>query len=311
MAGLIKTTGNVLEGEVMNKWLYNRLIKNNKNVLAATTGPTGSSKSYQDLRKAELWYRHYFKEEFPAENICFSVAEVMRLVSSGKLRKGEIVIFEEAGTNLGSLDFQNRIVKLFTYVLQVFRSLNIAMFFNLPYLTMLTKSARMLIHVQFETCGIDYTNKITKSKCFFLQVNQGTGKVYKKFLRIKHDGKVQIIKRFNYSLPSKRLIDIYEQKKLKFVTDMTTDFSAELDNLERDKLRKMGRKGLTIKQQEVMTLVQDGYKVTEIAEIIGIAVPSVYDRLENIKNKGYLVGILHHPLKKDDSGVIKPTPIPI
>ena len=108
------------EGEIFNKWLNSRLIVNNKNVLGANLGATGSGKSYRDLRMAELWYQYHFKEQFPIENICFGVGSAMNLISKGKLRKGEILIFEEAGVNLGSLDFQQRISKMMNYVLQSF-----------------------------------------------------------------------------------------------------------------------------------------------------------------------------------------------
>ena len=76
--------------------------------------------------------------------------------------------------------------------------MNIGIFFNLPYLTMLNKSARTLIHVHFQTVSIDYRNKVAKSKGFFRQVNQTSGKIYNKFLRIKHDGKLRTIKAFTF-----------------------------------------------------------------------------------------------------------------
>ena len=57
-----------------------------------------------------------------------------------KLRKGELLIFEEAGANMGSLDFQNKVSKVFSYVLQSFRSLNIGILFNLPVEGSLSKS---------------------------------------------------------------------------------------------------------------------------------------------------------------------------
>ena len=79
------------EGVLFNRWLYSRLIKANKNVLCATTGPTGSGKSYQDLRRAELWYKFHFKKKFPQDHICFSVAEVMVLLNSKTLKKGDII----------------------------------------------------------------------------------------------------------------------------------------------------------------------------------------------------------------------------
>ena len=84
------------EGEIFNKWLYSRLIRNNKNVISAELGATGSGKSYRDLRKAELWYDYHFKEKFPVENICFGVGQTMELLSvlsSEKSKKGIIIIF--------------------------------------------------------------------------------------------------------------------------------------------------------------------------------------------------------------------------
>ena len=152
MATLIKAEQKqiVKEGFFFNKWLENRFL-NNKNVLTAITGQTGSSKSYQDLRRAELWYRKNFNEDYPEDNICFSVAELMKRITSKNLRKGDIFVFEEAGANLGSLDFQTKISKMFNYVLQSFRSMNVGIFFNLPHLSMLNKQAIILIHVHFVT----------------------------------------------------------------------------------------------------------------------------------------------------------------
>ena len=288
------------EGEIINKWLHSRLIENNKNVLTATTGPTGSGKSYQDLRKVELWYQYHFKKEFPAENICFSIGALMKRISSGELKKGEILIMEEAGANLGSLDFQNKVSKLFTYVLQTFRSMNVAIFFNLPYLSMLNKQARTLIHVHFETAGIDHESKLSKCKAFFRQVNQATGKVYNKHIRVKIRGKIVPIKRFKFAMPSKRLIDIYEQQKLKYVSEMTVDFSAELDKIEFDKQRKMARDDLTEKQREVYNYLVEGLNLTEIAKIRKISAESIRQIKLAILKKGFKIDVRQNTKEKQE-----------
>ncbi|MDD3772705.1 MAG: hypothetical protein PHC38_08630, partial [Weeksellaceae bacterium] len=163
--------GSKSEGEIFNKWLYSRLIKNNKNVLSAELGPTGSGKSYRDLRKAELWYEFYFHEKFPAErNICFGVDQVMKRLSDEDLRRGDIIVVEEAGVNLGSREWQSKFSRMFNYVLQSFRSMNIAIFFNLPYLSMLDKQARHLLHYYAESVAIDPINKLNKCKPFFVQI---------------------------------------------------------------------------------------------------------------------------------------------
>lgn len=309
MTRLIRTTGEE-QGEILNKWFYNRMIKRNKNVLCVTTGQTGSSKSYQDLKKAESWYEYYFKEKFPPENICFSVAEIMRRLSSGKLKRGELLIFEEAGANLGSLDFQTRVSKLFTYVLQSFRSLNVGILFNLPYLTMLNKQARMLVHVHFVTSGIDFNKKVSKAKAYFRQINPTTGKVYPKFMRIKNGrGSVKVSK-FTFDLPTKELLDTYEQKKFKFVHEMSVDFSAELDKIERDKLRKMERDDLTERERKVLDMTEQGMTLKEIAEIFGVSFQCIGKSLQNAREKGFKAVRSTNSLGNQPNSLLKPLPTP-
>lgn len=301
---------NLEEGIIFNKWLDNR-FKNNKNVLGATTGPTGSAKSYQDLRKAELWYKYKFNEPFPTRNICFGVSEIMMLIQEGKLRKGEVIIFEESGVNLGSLDFQNRVSKIFTYILQSFRSMNIGIFFNLPYLSMLNKSARMLVHYHFVTAGIDHKNQVSICQPFFLQINQSSGKVYSKYPRVNYKGRVKTVKRFAWKKPDASLINAYEKKKLKFLTEITDEYTAELKKIEEDKLKKMGRPELTDKQKRIYELACQGYQGIQIAKIEGISPQAVSDSLKHSKKKGYLVGITQKRLENKENQGLKPISAPI
>jgi len=308
MARLIKFKTKIEEGELFNRWLDNR-FKRNKNVLTAITGPTGSSKSYQDLRRAELWYKFKFNKEFPTENICFSVGEVIRRLKD--LHKGSILIFEEAGANLGSLDFQNRVSKLFTYVLQSFRSMNVALFFNLPYLSMLNKSARMLIHVHFQTCGIDQEKKLAKSKAFFIQINQQTGKVYPKYLRARVNGKVRTIKRFNYNLPSVKLIESYERKKIRFVSNLTSDFIKELDEIEKDQLRRMGRKELTYPQRLAFEDQVLGLTIKASAKKRGKSHNAIWTARQQIKKKGYSQELIEIAKENPKNHLYNPYPITI
>ncbi len=230
---LIKYKG-IGEGEIFNKWLHSRLIRNNKNVLSAELGSTGSGKSYRDLRKAELWYDYHFKEKFPVENICFGVGQTMNILSLGELKKGSILIVEEAGVNLGSRNWQSKVSKMFNFVLQSFRSMNIGIFFNLPYLSMLDSQARHLLHYYAESSGIDFEKKVNKCKPFFLQVAQGTGKIYRHYPKVKIDGKTTKVQRFNYSLPSQYLIDAYEDKKAKYLKDMIKEYADKVNGKVKD-----------------------------------------------------------------------------
>ena len=286
-AKLIKWNSDFEEGEILNKWIYSRMIKNNKNILTATTGPTGSGKSYQDLRKAELWYKYYFKTDFPLDNICFSVEDIIDRISSGELKKGEILIFEEAGANLGSLDFQNKLSKMFTYVLQTFRSLNVGIFFNLPYLSMMNKQARMLIHAHFVTSGIDSETSIAKCRAYFIQINQGTGKVYNKNLRVKKNGIAVPVKSLSYRMPSNNIIEAYEKKKYDFILTLTKDFKKQIQEIKDNKKQKKNRvQGLTRTQSEVYGYLDDGMTGTEISEEMGTTPQNIYAICRKIKDRG-------------------------
>lgn len=262
----IQVPSDVSEGEVFCKWLDRRFAEN-KNVLGANLGPTGSGKSYRDLRMAELWYKFHFKEDVPLNHICFGVGQAMTLISSGKLRKGDIIIFEEAGVNLGALDFQNKVSKMMTYVLQSFRSMNIAIFFNLPYLSMLNSQARKLLHYSFESVGIDSTTKQNKCKPFFHQVNQDTGKVYKKYPIINVGGRTRKIKRFSFALPSQYLIDAYEKKKKDYLLSLTKGFKEEVERLHGGKKIRPP----TEIEMQCYTLDRLGMKQREIGEKFGIS----------------------------------------
>ncbi len=275
------------EGVAFNRWAGGR-FKNNKNILLAMTGMTGSSKSYTSLRMCELYYQDKFNKPFPIENVCFSISELMKLLTSKTLKRGEIIILEEAGTSLNSLDYQNKVSKLFSFILQSFRSMNIGLIFTLPVLTMLNKSARMLLHAHFITSGIDFYLETSKIKPLYHQLNQERGKSYWKFQRIKVNGEIHTIKRLSFKIPSKELRKLYELKKNKFVYDLSEDFVNQLNEIERNQQRKMARDDLSDVEQDIFEdVVESGLTPTQSAEKRGRTKSSTYDGLKRIKNKGF------------------------
>jgi len=246
-----------------------------------------SGKSYLDLRKAELQHRRRFKEEFPIKNCCFSVAELMERISSGELRTGEILILEEAGVNIGSGDWQNKIVKMFNYVLQSFRSMNIGIFMNLPVLSMMSKQARLLTHMHMETVGIDFELGLCKVKPLCHQLNQHTGKSYWKYMRVKKGESIVTVQRMAFGMASENLIKRYEDKKQKFLTGITNEFTQQLRKLERDKTDKLARHNLSDTQQEILEMHHEGKIHKEIADKVGIERSGVVKHLQRMKKWGY------------------------
>ena len=281
------------EGEFLNRYIENKTIHRNQNALGVITGPTGSSKSMNCLSAGSNWYNYKFNDTFPINNCCFSPGELIRrikqLQSENKLRKGEFFILEESGTNLGNLDYQNKFHKMFIYILQSFRSMNLVLLMNLPVLTMLNKSVRQLIHFNFITVSIDYEEKIARVKPLFLQLNQSSGKSYWKYPTIKTNGKRIKIERLKFSLPPKELVELYEVKKHKYVNSLTDDFINELNEADKELERKLARNDLSDVEKEVYDDLSDGLNIKESATNRGRGARATYQAANRAKKKGYSI----------------------
>jgi DNA-binding CsgD family transcriptional regulator len=292
--GISKSKEILQLGGFLNSWFKNRIAKN-QNALIAITGPTGSSKTYDALTTAENWYDYNFhKEEFPIDNVCFSLGAIAKRITSlhkeNKLRKGELFILEEAGTNFGNLDFQNKLNKMFNYILQSFRSMNLIVLITLPVLTMLNKSARLLIHANFVTVSIDMKKQIAKVKPYFHQLNQHSGKSYWKYPRVKiGSSKVLRLERILFRKPSQRLIDLYEVNKKKYVFELTESLANEAENDDREKMLKvaMERRGLSNQECRIIDMLTQGLTREEIAEKMGCGLGNIKERIRNARKKGY------------------------
>jgi hypothetical protein len=165
--------------------------------------------------------------------------------------------------------------------------MNIGLIINLPVLSMLNKSARLLLHNHMITTLIDHDTNTCKLKPFFHQLNQQTGKIYPKYIRVKINGKVRKIERFNYGLPDKDLLEEYEKKKFKFVSDLNEDFVRKLDQQQFEEDKKLARKDLTNAEFEVKNYLQEGKNVKEIAELRETGIDAVYDIIRRAKEKGF------------------------
>jgi hypothetical protein len=288
MSTLIKSKDVLEIGGFLNKWFERRLARN-QNVILVLTGPTGSSKTYNALSTGECWYDYRFKRDFPKENICFGVGILAKRIKELEIEglKGQILILEEAGANFGNLDFQNKLSKMFSYILQSFRSLNLILIMTLPVLTMLNKTARQLVHAHFITAGIDYDNEIAKVKPLFHQLNQLSGKSYWKYPRVRIDGRIITLQKLKFNKPSDRLIQEYEELKYNFVSKLTSDFIEETAKFDRETIMKFNRKGLTSSEIEIFEMMSKGLTIEQMANERRCGPRAIYDHLHNMHLKGY------------------------
>lgn len=284
------------EGEVILKYMKN-LIDSNRTFLCSVVAPVGKGKSWSCLRWGELWYSYYHGSKFPRENICFGAEQLLKRLndeSENKLKKGDLLILEEGGVNIGNKKFMSKINLAVNYVVQSFRSLNIILFINVPFVNFLDKSVRMLQTAIFEIEHVDKSKGQTYIKPYFIQVNQWSGKVYKKWLRLvdtRTHRKIKI-KRVCISKPSLEIVNLYEPLKKIFVKDTIAE---GLSNIQQENVNKFFRKKqlpeLTPRQKQIYDLLCQGITSTgEIAKVLNIAQEKVSTNKGYIVRKGYFWG---------------------
>jgi len=223
--------------ELFFKEIRARFYKKNKNWLCAFCGETGSGKTYGAIELARNLNRRFDIEK----HIVFTVEHFMTLLNSKTLKRGDIIIFEEAGVGMSSKEWYSQSNKLFSYVLQTFRHLGMGVIFTMPSLNLLDKTARTLLHHYFETFDIDFDKKIARVKVFLFQYNILMDKLYKKHPVYKDEDGVEIsLPMIGFEMPPTEMLELYEEQKTNFTTTLNESIMTDLNAQKEAKKPKKG-----------------------------------------------------------------------
>lgn len=158
--------------------IRNRMIHQNKNWLAVVCGETGSGKSYSALTIADYISPRGITVK---RNVVFNPKQLLELINKPeRLKKGDIIVFDEAGVGMSSRDWYSVQNKLLGMVLQTFRNMNVGLIMTVPNLSFVDVQARKLLHAYFETYTIDYKREIAFLKVYDIQHNSRLDKTYYK-----------------------------------------------------------------------------------------------------------------------------------
>lgn len=211
------------KADVFNKYVSRiryRLNSQNKNWLAIICGETGSGKSYAALSLGQKIGRVF---------IVFTALEFMTLINSGKLQRGDVVIFDEAGVGMSSREWYTVQNKLLGSVLQTFRNMNIGVIFTTPNLSFIDIQARKLFHNYLETSYIDFKKELVHLKAYYIQVNSRYDKVYFKHPRFTDEKGVSVcMSHLALNKPTDNLISYYERRKLEYTRQLNLNALKEL-----------------------------------------------------------------------------------
>lgn len=267
-------------------YIKNR-IKQNKNFLGVFIGQTGSGKSLASIELGDL----IENGNLPKENILFKASKFLARLDDGlndkTLPKGSVIIWDEAGIGLNAKKWQSKTNKIINSVIQTFRNENIIVLFTVPYLSFIDPDSRKLIHAFFQTQKIDKKKKICKVKPFNIQVNQISGKMYRKSLRVLGENGASIkIKRISLNLPRRELLDYYEENAAKFKREVITEARQELDKMDMEKsMPEANRMRLTARQEQAYLMWASGMTYQQVADKLRINLSTAADFINKAKKK--------------------------
>ena len=257
-------------------------IDNHKNFLGCCIGPTGSGKSYSMLSLADKLSPNGLK----IENVCFKATTFLERLNSGELKPGDVLLWDESGVDLNAKKWQSLTNRVINLVVQTFRHERLIILFTVPYFSFMDSDTRKLIHGLFKTRRIDRKNNLNIVSPYLIQVNEESGKMYKKYLRVKHGGgRLTPIKKVTLNRLPDDFMNQYESISSTFKVQVRQDALLALQRIEEEKKYKKKSGELTEKQREAVKMYEDGLTMEEIANKLGIKTPAVYQRLNLAEKK--------------------------
>ena len=209
-----------------------RMTEKNQNWIGVVLGAVGSGKTYFALQCAN----EMMKNMDPDIHVVFTIEEFMNKFNNKTFKKADVIVFEEAGVNISSKNWQSKANKNINFVLQTCRHRNFAIIFTLPMFKFLDASTRALIHTTFVTDEIDYKKEIAYCRVYDLKTDALRGKepwtISPKFWV---DGRVVVMKRIAMKLPTENILKVYEKRKTAFTDKLNKEIE---DLLNADVIEK-------------------------------------------------------------------------
>jgi len=247
-----------------------------KNWVCIFTGRTRSGKSYSSV---ELCRK--IDPNFKIDNIVFSAQEFMSLLKSGKLEKGSMILWDEAGVGIATREWYSVLNKSINLVFQTWGYKNIGLILTVPHISFVDSQTRKLCNTHIQTLQISKQRKVVKAKIHNL-APMGANEIKRVRPRYYVNGEVLDIEYLEIPKPPAKLIHAYEKKKDEFSQNLQNSVQLELNNTstkqKEGEIRFISDEDLLIqawnKLKEQIVLVNGKRKVSlyEIRKELGVTV---------------------------------------
>ena len=211
-------------------WVKKRLSEN-RNVIGVYVGDTGSGKSLSAISSAvQIEQALKLDPGFTSDRICFTVGEIVKWLRSGKLKPGNVLIFDDAGLEINARQWMKSVSIIFGMITQGFRYMQIILLITVPKMSFIERQSRNLIHVRFDATP---TQGIMKPKIPFTSPYDDD-KLWYKFPKIKVGFKTTKITTVRFPMPPSEIVEPYEKRKAEYIESKLEAFDEILNGRERE-----------------------------------------------------------------------------
>ncbi|ELZ94997.1 hypothetical protein C440_07972 [Haloferax mucosum ATCC BAA-1512] len=228
----------VRENLILRRKVWPRMNVYNENWMCFLAGETGDGKSYAALRLAEA-----LDPNFDVSRVTYSVEEFLELAASD-LPEGSILVLEETGVAAGNRNWYTVANQVLDALTQTWRHRNHGAIMTAPDFDLIDSHVQRRFHHLGIMVGKDESAGLSKARWKYIQTNNETGKMYKKYHRmIGDDGVLRRHKWMKFQLPSPELVREYEATKGEYTDDLIEDLlervRAENEQAEAEQLSPM------------------------------------------------------------------------
>ncbi|WP_396614094.1 hypothetical protein ACH9L7_20335 (plasmid) [Haloferax sp. S1W] len=228
----------VRENLILRRKIWPRMNVYNENWMCCLVGETGDGKSYAALRLAEV-----LDPNFGPHRVTYSVEEFLELAASD-LPDGSILVLEEAGVAAGNRNWYTVANQVLDALTQTWRHRNHGAIMTVPDFDLIDSHVQRRFHHLGIMVGKDESAGISKARWKYIQTNNETGKMYKKYHRmVGDDGVLRRHKWMKFRLPSPELVRRYEATKGEYtdglIDNLLEQVRAENEQAEAEQLSPM------------------------------------------------------------------------
>lgn len=242
-------------GEELIKHIVNYRFRQKKNTIFAVCGGVGEGKSYTALKIAEM-----IQPDFsPKEQIVYNPQQFLEIMNKVKEKGYKVVILDEAHVTVPAKTWYSFTNLAMSFVTSTFRQVHpIVIIIVTPNVNWVEKSIREMVNY-YAVVERTYDGPIIMKlyQIGFNYFNIRDQLPYLKKIRFGWKGEVKVLRYILVGLPSKRIIDEYEEISVYFKKKL---IERELERV----LEGLERKGrITGRLEKISSMLQENKELLE------------------------------------------------